>query len=73
MVLMPAKMPELLRCASIRHRDRHLLLLRPVIEALRLRQQPVRGKIFRIVSAKSDGNPLSGEIMGAAQHPHRGA
>ena len=28
----------------LRHRDRHLLLLRPILEALRLRQQPVRGK-----------------------------
>ena len=28
----------------LRHRDRHLLLLRPILEALRLRQQPIRGK-----------------------------
>ena len=28
----------------LRDRDRHLLLLRPILEALRLRQQPVRGK-----------------------------
>ena len=28
----------------LRHRDRHLLLLRPILEALRLRQQAIRGK-----------------------------